>query len=183
MQHTVEISEDNFKRLQRVAIPIIDNPNSVITRLLDSYEKNNTINNSTLNKKMDFDNYEKFGSDKVPPLLHTKLMSAHFNGLVPERTNWDSLVRLALKQLFDKYKSVEDLRRFSGANVVHGPKSNEGYKFVSSHRFSYQGVSAEDAAKIVVRCAKALKCRVLFEFEWRDKEGAYRPGKRGRVEI
>lgn len=41
--------------------------------------------------------------------------------------------------------------------------------------------SAVDAAKIIVRCAGALNCRVFFEFEWRNKEGAFRAGKRGIV--
>ena len=180
MQH-IEISDDNFQRLQKVAIPLVDTLNSVITKLLDSYETNNSSNNNNINKNMD--NYEKFESDKIPPLLHTKLMSARFNELVPERINWDSLVRLALKQVFDKYKNVGELYRLSGANVVDGQKNDEGYKFVSSHKFSYQGVSAEDAAIIVVRCAKALGCKAFFEFEWRNKDAAYRPGKRGAVEI
>lgn len=177
----IEISDDNFQRLQKVAIPLVDTLNSVITKLLDSYEKNNSNHNNNIKKIGD--NYEKFESDKIPPLLHTKLMSARFNDLVPEKTNWDSLVRLALKQVFDKYKNVGEFYRLSGANVVDGQKNDEGYKFVSSHKFSYQGVSAEDAAKIVVRCAKALGCKAFFEFEWRNKDAAYRPGKRGAVEI
>ena len=164
MQH-IEISDDNFQRLQKVAIPLVDTLNSVITKLIDSYETNNSNYNNNINKIGN--NYEKFEPDKIPPLLHTKLMSARFNDLVPEKTNWDSLVRLALKQVFDKYKNTGELYRLSGANVVDGQKNDEGYKFVSSHNFSYQGVSAEEAAKIVVRCAKALGCKTFFEFEWR----------------
>jgi hypothetical protein len=180
MQH-IEISDDNFQRLQKVAIPLVDTLNSVITKLIDSYETNNSNYNNNINKIGN--NYEKFEPDKIPPLLHTKLMSARFNDLVPEKTNWDSLVRLALKQVFDKYKNTGELYRLSGANVVDGQKNDEGYKFVSSHNFSYQGVSAEEAAKIVVRCAKALGCKTFFEFEWRNKDAAYRPGKRGAVAL
>ncbi len=176
----IEISDDNFQRLQKVAIPLVDTLNSVITKLLDSYDIKNIINNNDIIKPVD---YEKFEPDQIPSLLHAKLMSARFNDLVPEKTNWDSLVRLALKQVIDKYKNIGELHRLSGANVVDGQKNDEGYKFVSSHKFSYQGVSADDAARIVVRCANALRCKAFFEFEWRNKDAAYRPGKRGAVEI
>jgi hypothetical protein len=108
-------------------------------------------------------------------------MAAQFNEMAPDKINWDALVRLALTQVLDQFKTLKELRRCSGANVVQGKKSDDGYKFLASHGFSYQGVSAEDAAKIVIRCASALNCGLYFEFEWRNKEGAFRPGKRGVV--
>lgn len=174
---TIEIADTDFQRLQKIAVPLVDTPRSVITKLLDMHDAGSA---PKLTRSISSD-VEEFGTDSIPPLTHTKLMDAQFNNLAPEKMNWDALVRLALTQVFEHSKTLKELHRLSGSNVVEGEKHDEGYKFLSSHGFSYQGVSAEDAAKIIVRCAGALNCHVFFEFEWRNKEGAFRAGKRGIV--
>lgn len=182
MMPSIEISEIDFQRLQKIAVPLIDTPRSIMTKLLDTYEKahgaqsGETIPGSQAG-------IERYGSGNIPPLTHAKLMAAQFDGIAPGKTSWDALVQLALTRVIEKCKSVNELHRLSGANVIAGEKRNEGYKHLSPNNFSYQGVAAEDAAKIVVRCARALDCSAFFEFEWRSKDAAYKPGQRGMVEV
>ncbi len=179
---SIEISSTDFQRLQSIAEPLVDTSKSVVTKLIDFYEKNLSVSHPDISSGSASE-ASAFSADSLPPLAHAKLMAAQFNGLTPEKTNWDSLVRLALTQVIQTYKSAKELHRVSGANVVDGKKEIEGYKYLAPYSFSYQGVSAEDAAKIIVRCAKALGCSAAFEFEWRDKEAAYRPGELGAVRL
>lgn len=182
MMPSIEITETDFQRLQKIAVPLIDTPSSLITKLLDTYE---TAHQPRSGKIVPSSRAEikRYGSSNVPPLTHTKLMAAQFDNVAPAKTSWDALVQLALTRVFKECRSAKELHRLSGANVVDGAKQDEGYKYLFASNFSYQGVSAADAAKIVVRCAKALNCNASFEFEWRNKEAAHKPGERGTVEV
>lgn len=180
---TIELSDADFQRLQKIAVPLVDTPETVIRKLLDSYERTNgkapppsTLPSASPGPK-------HYDARSIPPLTHTKLLAGEFDGVRPQRTTWDGLVRLALVRVWEKSGDVRELKRMAGANVVGGEKHDEGYKFLPSHGFSYQGVSAEDAAKIIVRCARALGCGACFEFEWRDKPEAHRPGQRAAVRV
>ncbi len=182
MMPSIEISKTDFQRLQKIAVPLIDTPRSIMTKLLDTYEEahsarsGNTVPSSQANM-------ERYGAGDLPPLTHTKLMAAQFDNIAPIKTSWDALVQLALTSVIEIFQGAKELHRLSGANVVDGKKQDDGYKYLSPNNFSYQGVSAEDAAKIVARCAKALGCSASFEFEWRNKDTAYKPGQRGIVDI
>lgn len=177
----VEIADSDYVRLQKLAIPFVDTPATVIGRLIDQYE---TMLNAPADQEAPKPNgVTRYSAAQIPPLVHTKLLDAQFAGQKPLKMTWDSLVRMALENVFAHASSVSDLRRLSGANVVEGQKEDEGYKHLREHNFSYQGVSAEDAVNIILRCAKTLNCQVDIEFEWRNKEGAFMPGQRAIVSI
>lgn len=182
MMPSIEISETDFQRLQKIAVPLIDTPRSIMTKLLDTYEKAHGAQSAGSVPRSQA-GIGRYGFSNVPPLTHTKLMAAQFDTVAPSKTSWDALVQLALTRVIEEYQSAKELHRLSGANVIDGKKQDEGYKYLPPNDFSYQGVSAEDAAKIVVRCAKALGCSASFEFEWRNKDAAYKPGQRGIVEV
>ncbi|MFN3260759.1 MAG: T4SS efffector SepA family protein [Pikeienuella sp.] len=179
---TIEITDHDFARLQKVAVPFIDTPATVFTKILDVFERSNAPAGATETPLREQSALRVYHHDNLPPLTHTKLLEARFGDLQPERDTWDALVRLALIEVKGRVGTLQDLRRISAANVVEGRKEDEGYKFLPGHGFSYQGVSAEDAVKIVFRCAKGLKVDFAAEFEWRSKDEAYLPGERARLE-
>ncbi len=173
--HTIELSSETFKQLQSLAKPLVDTPETVIRRLL-RLDKGDIgpppVKQVTV-----------YPPENIPPLKHAKLCQGNFDGALPGRKNWNSLLKLALMKVMEKYSSVDDLRKISEVNVCFGRKENEGYSYVQSQNFSYQLVNASNAASIVMRCAKNLGCEASFEFEWRNKEGAHKPGERGIVSI
>lgn len=179
---TIEITDHDFARLQKVAMPFIDTPATAFTKVMDAFERSTGTADQAKASEVAPSNLPVYHHDNLPPLTHTKLLDARFGGVQPERSAWDALVRLALVEVRNKVGSIQDLRKMAAANVVDGQKDDEGYKFLPAHDFSYQGVSAEDAVKIIFRCAKGLKVDFSAEFEWRSKEDAYRPGERARLE-
>lgn len=179
---TIEITDHDFTRLQKVAVPFIDTPATAFTKVMDAFERSMGCANSVDVPVPAASTLPVYHHDNLPPLTHTKLLEARFGGVQPEKAAWDALVRLALVEVRNKVGTIQDLRKMAAANVVEGRKDDEGYKFLPEHGFSYQGVSAEDAVKIVFRCAKGLKVDFAAEFEWRSKEDAYRRGERARLE-
>jgi hypothetical protein len=173
----IEITDADFVRLQKLATPFIDTPATTIARVLDFYEENGPVLKTPSTTSSP--NGTEYSERTVPPLVHTKVLEADFGGKAPDRMTWDSLVRLALNKTLEKAASARELYRLSGANVVEGKREVDGYKYVPKQGYSYQGVSAEDAVKIISRCARHLGETVKVEFEWRNKDGAHRPGGRG----
>ena len=120
---------------------------------------------------------------EIPPLTHTKFLDGKLEGVSPDKKSWDSFLLIALNAAFERLNDVDELRRVSGANLKNGRKEDEGYKFLSDKGYSYQGVSAEDAMKIVHRICKHFNWRCELEFEWRDKVDAFLPGSRAQLNI
>lgn len=178
----IEITEHDLKRLKKIAEPLVDTSATAFARIMDFFERHNPGPGAKISLPGEI-SLRDYAADKIPPLIHTKMLMGRFAGKPPDRSTWDSLVRLALITAYDKHGDLHSLRRISGANVADATKKDEGYKPVSGYPFSYQGMSAEDAARCVVRCARALGCEAVFEFEWRQKDEAYSPGQRGRVTV
>lgn len=185
---TIEIPDADFRRLQQIAEPFVDSPADVCRRLLDFWFEQHKALASPTNTAQAPEIHIYRDADlpaltKKKALLHTKLLAGRFGEKRPDKQNWDAIVRLALLTVVEQHQSIDELRRLSGANVVSGAKTDEGYKPVEGYGFSYQGVSAQDAVDIVVRCARALKQPVYMEFAWRDKAAAYRPGERAAIRV
>jgi hypothetical protein len=178
----IEIADRDFVRLQKVAVPFIDTPATALTKVLDALERLSVENGDTRTEPV-VSTMATYHHDNLPPLIHTKLLDAEFGGKQPDKMTWDALVRLALVEAKSKTGTVQGVQKISAANLFGGRKEDEGYKYLADHGFSYQGVSAEDAVKIVFRCAKAMGLDFSAEFEWRSKEDAFRPGERARLEF
>ncbi len=179
--YQIEIADSDFQRLQSLAEPFVDTPAIVISKLLDAYLMKQPAADSRPSTQS-IESSLRYSANSPPPLTHSKVMEAAFGSSNPKKPTWDSLVRLALEKTFSASgKSIQSLRRVSGANLVEGRKANEGYKFHQEIDCSFQGVSAEDAMKIVARCARELGERLYVEFVWRDKPDAHKPGKRAVI--
>lgn len=182
---TIEVTERDFIRLQSHAEPLVDTATTTITKILDMIEKEpskpGTYQAVSVPENVQQKNSFRPGS--IPPLKHTKFMAGAFAEQYPDKNTWDAMVRLALVSVFENCHDIKIVRGSTGANIVNGEKTDEGYKYMPEVNFSYQGVSAEDAIEIVVRAARSLNVDVWVDFVWRDKPDAYRPGEAGRIKI
>jgi hypothetical protein len=173
---SIDIFKSDFNRLKAIAEPLVDTPASIVSRILDAYQVYEMPEPKHLS-----DEQLPMVFSVIPPMTHTKLLGAQIENRAPEKVNWDGLLRLALEIGLEKLGGFSDLKRVSGANMLQARKSDDGYKFVERLGFSYQGVSAEDALKIVERISKSLSLQWRIEFEWRDKPDAFLPGQRATL--
>jgi len=173
------VTDRTFGRLQALAQPLIDDANSVIEMLLDHSEMQMPfdVNRPTIAKIQG--SARQFDGLDPPSLTHSKLRSAHVNGIELERPKWSDLVRHLLELAFEKTGRFDDLRRMTDAHVVEGIKTDEGFTPMERHGFSVQGVDVQDAWRISIGIARKLMVPILVTFEWRDKERAAFPGELG----
>lgn len=175
----VDLSDSTFARLQRLAIPLVDNIDSVIGRLLDAYGE---LGSSQMTAAASHDGARSFDPASPPSLTHTKLLSARFGATSVDRgANWNSLLLLAIRTAKAKVATVDELRRFLIVNWVPGKKEDEGYKFVPDLGISIQGQDANAAWRGAFHIAQQLSCPIEVEFVWRNKEGAAFPGEAARM--
>ena len=173
-----------FTRLQAHAVPLVDNIESVINRLLDAYE---TKGGAPLPASEDGEasNLRQFNPNTPPDLTHTKVLAIEFGGkaLPHGEVNWNGLLNAAVRLAKAKAKTTADLKKLVTVNFVAGQKTDEGYRFLSDVGLSVQGQDANGAWKGACHVAQQLGCKLNTTFIWRDKDGAAFPGITGQFNI
>jgi len=175
---TIQVEQDDFHRLQQYAEPLVDTPASALRKVLDKADASADEKSTKMETK---ENPLPIIFFAMPPITHTKFLGGVFEGRDPEKNTWDAFLRLALEICQSKAGDFDKLKRASGANIVAEVKNDKGYKYNTKLRFSYQGVSADDALSIIERLAKHFGLQWRAEFEWRDKQEAAFPGQRATL--
>ncbi|SFG14476.1 T4SS efffector SepA family protein [Roseobacter denitrificans] len=182
----IEVYARDFQRLQAFATPLVDSAATAFAKVLDIAEAAEAAKDSRSSRtevELATRMGKHFGPHEVPPLRHTKVLEGSFAGREIEKPTWDALVKASLHALWNEHGEFRAVKNCSGANIVEGVKSDEGYKFLPELNLSYQGVSSDDAIEIAIRSARSLKQSLQIDFVWRDKKGAYLPGERARIKI
>jgi hypothetical protein len=81
-----------------------------------------------------------------------------------------------------RFGSFEKLREASSANLREGRYEESGYRYLPEGDFSIQGVDSNLAWSHTLRLARAIPVPVHLRLEWRDKDGAARPGEEAVLE-
>ena len=179
MAHTITLSDVTFAKLQQLARPFIDTPESVIAVIVEEELKRRAGGagagrDETRNSRLDPDGHES--------LTHAKLLSALVDGRPLHRPKWNNLLDhmhiLARKRL----GSFEAVRRVSGANLRDGRYEEVGFRYLPDADFSIQGVDANLAWDHSLGLARHLNISIEAQLEWRQKPGAARPGERAMLQ-
>jgi hypothetical protein len=176
---TVDLAEATFQRLQAVAKPFVDTPETVIIRLLDAHESALKERSSSVQTD---DGVQLFNPHTPPDLTFTKVVKAEFCGRTLDRgdTNWNGLLDVAVRKAKAVSRSSSDLKRLIAVNFVEGAKTVEGFRFLSDVGISVQGQDSNGAWRAIHHVAQQLRCEVRVTFVWRDKESAAFPGATGQ---
>lgn len=180
-----EISEENFKRIQGLAEPLIDTLDSALSKILDFYESNGVVQKSFQLSKLppNLSIERQYNSFEPPNLSHTKVTFASIAGRSLDAPSWNSVLDEAIRIARKGTSDFSSLKKVVPVNIVAGEKSDSGYHFLSDLNISVQGQSANDAWRATAELARHFGYDVQLVFFWRDKEGAQRPGESGRFVI
>jgi hypothetical protein len=178
---TLQIPDSIFERLQKIAIPLVDNDATLIERLLDNYEskRNGSHGPSTARKHEPTSGVRELDPDAPGELRHTRVVTASFAG--QKATGWNELVHVAHMQAIARLGSFEALRKATKSNIALGRQSGRGFRHVPEIDISIQNVDAEHAWANVLRLARQLGLEVQIDFEWLEKKEAHYPGTKGHL--
>lgn len=183
MPPIVELSPATFKRLQFHAVPLEDTSETVIIRLLDTYEQRNGKPNAE-GPKAD-QSVRDFNPNAAPNLTHTKILDMSFCGkpLTHGQDRWNGLLFAAVAEAKARSTSSARFKELMLVQYVDGEKTDEGFQPVPGTGVSVQRRDANGAWRAISHIAQKLGCQVSVTFVWREKAGAAFPGVTGRFVI
>ncbi len=180
MTHSVNLSDATFMRLQAHAVPLVDTIETVINRVLDTYEagKPPAPDESSYGARV-------FNPAGPPNLAHTKVLSVELCGrrLPPPETNWNALLVAMIREAAKRLGSAEQIKDLVIVNCVLGRKEEDGYKFLPDVGLSLQGQDSNGAWKAAYHIAKNLGLPISVTFVWFQNEKAVLPGATGRFSV
>jgi hypothetical protein len=178
MSPQINISASTFSRLQKYAVPLVDDIDAVINKVMDLAESKQATPTPTGNVK-------DFSAGAAPSLTFTKLLSAEIGGktLGKNETTWNHLLIEAITQAAAKLNDVDALKRLIIVNHVVGKKEDQGYRHIPAAGVSVQGQDAVGAWKATSHILKSLHIPAEVVFVWYDHEKALHPGLTGKFTL
>lgn len=114
-----------------------------------------------------------------PPLSHAMIVAASFAG--NSATNWNDLLRVAVKKALDLGKTPQEIRRAADINIQEVVNSDKGFALISGTNLSVQGQPSDKSWQNALRLAQFLGCEIEVKFHWSEKEKASNPGASGSL--
>lgn len=173
---SIEITDRDFKRMQRLAEPLVHTPTTLVTEMLDVFEEHKK--NADSHRSNSKEAIKSYSFEAPPPLAYAKFLSGMIGVRQPEKANWNSMAALCLELVLEQRNmSPEQAGKLIDLNVQKGRKVDSGYKYIEKFDISYQGVSAEHAALVIGKTARFLGEAAYVDFIWRERDDAFAPGK------
>ena len=177
MSPVIRISDEIFKRLQKLATPLVDTPASVIGKLLDRYENSPSVKTKINNDLKKHINEIKLNPESPGDLSHTKIISARFG--IESIKNWKELVIAAHKWAIENTNDFHQVQSISISNISDKELSENGFRFHPEVGFSMQGENANQSWKSALKLAQYFKKEIEISFMWRMNNKATHPGSKG----
>ena len=183
MVPVITLSEETFAKLQAIGQTFVDTPETVIDRLAsEELDRTAGLPNGRGSAGAGAEAILRLEVDAHDDLKHTRILSARIDGQPVPRPKWNGILAklhvMALKSL----GSFEDLQVATGSNVKEGRFDKNGYKYLPNAGLSIQGVESNLAWEHSLQLARALAIPIELKIEWRNKQGAARPGDVGILE-
>lgn len=169
-------SDTLYEKLQRLAVPFVDTPESVITALVDA-ELDRRARSSSAQPQATASKSRNLDPDRHPSLTHSRLLSARVDGKPLHRPKWNTLMDFMHVLARKNLGSFEAVQRVTSARVQAGRYEENGFQYLPDADLSIQGVDANLAWDHSLRLARHLKVSLEAELEWRVKDGAAHPGE------
>jgi hypothetical protein len=178
MMPNVSISSSNFTRLQKLATPLVDDLDSVISKILDAYERTvgSTPPPTPVGEDEDL-SVKTYPIDSPPPLTYTQPTAVLIDGKPFDNKYWNpvlfEMIGLAAKKI-----GIANLKPHLDVNYRDGVY--EKFNYIADADISVQGRDANLCWRSILKVAKAAKIPVTIDFYWQDAATAAHPGRTGR---
>jgi hypothetical protein len=173
----ISISDETFAKMQTLATPLVDTPDTLIDRALGALaEKENPTNRQSESS------VRSFNPGAPPSLAHTtpNAMTLCGTRFAKAETSWNHLMVATIREAARRGKSPQELHLMLTVNSVLGRKQDSGYKFLPDVGISVQGQDANGAWRQTYEIASMMNLGVEVEFSWQNKPKAAMPNVRGR---
>jgi hypothetical protein len=188
MMPQINISQPLFAKLQSIAEPFVDTPETAIAKAIEfyiSYHKSLGEGNAKAVVPPD-PNVMVCLPDAPPDLSFTKPVSIELNGKKSPKQMlyWNPLLFQLVRLAGEKVKTIDELKQMLLCNYVDGQGDEKiGYHFIPEAKLSVQGQAANPAWKSIFHLAKELGVTLDVTFVWEQKPKAAYPGKTGTMKI
>lgn len=180
----IEISEELFTRLQKLAVPFVDTPESVVERAISllemrsSAQENGAIKPSTpsLSKRV-FKSYES-----LPSVKHTKPKKIVIDTLDYADNTWSGINHWVHTRAA-AIVGIDALVSLSKANIKKGIKEENGFDYLPKIGCSIQRSDASTTLRQICHLVKELDFNVSIDFEWKEHNEATYPGESACLEL
>jgi hypothetical protein len=180
MMPNVNISNSNFQRLQGLAVPLVDDLDSVLARVLDVYESHHGADTAPVVVAPDDLTVKTFPADAPPDLTYTSIKSIMLDGKVFNDRYWNPLL-FAVVGLTTKKLGKDKMLSVLEGNYT--PVETQGYKHIPEAGIHVQGRESNLCWRAIYKLLKAADIPVEVDFYWQDKPTAAFPGKNGRFVV
>ncbi|HEY4123218.1 MAG TPA: hypothetical protein VGM36_01310 [Rhizomicrobium sp.] len=189
MMPQINISQPLFSKLQMIAEPFVDTPETAIAKAVEFYLSHNKASakqspNSPSN--VGEPALLVFQADAPPDLTFTRPLSVELEGMkLPKaKLYWNPLLFEVVRIATSKTESTDKLKQLLLCNYVDGEGDQKlGYNFIREAKLSVQAQSANPAWKSIAHLAKALGLKLEVTFIWEDKPNAAYPTKMARMTV
>lgn len=178
------LQDDVLSRLQKHAKPLVDDINSVISRILDAYEGISIGPADSKSGSKGASNVVECDPAAPPSLRHTSptkiVLAGHL--FKPNETYWNTLLVEVIRRAADVMPK-EELLKLIIVNHQPGERTDTGFKYIEDADVSVQGQDSVMAWKAIHHIAAQLGFPIEVEFRWQAKEDAAYPNARGRLRL
>src|SRR5208282_6675972 len=120
---SIQIPDSLFERLQKLAVPLVDTPVTVLERLITVYEVHMTPVSQVAARpepaeKPNPKSQQELEPSTVPSLRHTRVIAAEFAGRKADA--WNNLMQVAHIEAVHRLGSVEAVRRVTTSKMIPG---------------------------------------------------------------
>lgn len=171
----VSISSENFHRLQKLAVPLVDDLDSVIKRVLDAYESGHLPAPTPVEDPDDL-TVVNYKPDEPPDLTFTVPQTIMVAGKPFQNRYWNPLLFHVVGLAAEKMGKDKMLAVLEGKWSDH---PLNGFKHVPAVDIYVQGREANLCWRAINKLVKAAGIQILVEFEWQEHPKAALPGRSG----
>ena len=186
MMPQINISPALFAKLQELAEPFVDTPETVISRVVAFYQSNHKAMQPTYegSPKSPIDaGVMVFQPDAPPDLTFTHPVSIELEGIKFNKSNlyWNPLLFEIVRLAGVKLNDTDKLKQMLRCNYLDGRSEQTGYRYIPDAKLSVQGQAANPVWKTIIHLVRQLGLKLDVTFVWEGKPNAAYPGKTARM--